>query len=264
MEFSVKSYPIAPNQVYVWRGFKNPAKTYDEFAGFLGSVFVPACSLLQPPVGLRAYYPTMIPQVNKNEALPDQTALMFWATPESHSLANGTVAVRVYQNLHGELYDMTRSKTQEVPLFLPTNAADFIADQPYYLFDIPADWMFGNALHVVGSRPGSMAPSDFKNSIFNWAKDFQKNRSTEIDATLLCCSHDYAVAWSHTNQHDFDIADSLNGIRKLLDVHLDIVPRPVKYKQNLWSKWAGINLLDPQNTSLNIQLDRPEHTKPLP
>jgi hypothetical protein len=60
-----KAYPAPPDSVYVWRGFKSPNMTYTQFAQFLGSIFVPGCALLQPPVGLRAYLPTMVPQGNK-------------------------------------------------------------------------------------------------------------------------------------------------------------------------------------------------------
>src|SRR6266436_6725454 len=115
-------YSVAPNSVYVWRGFKAAGAAYADFAKFLGSVFVPACALLQPSVGLRAYLPTMVPQAGKPAAVPDQTALMFWATPQSHDLAAQAIAVRIYQNLHGDAYDMVRSKLPEVPIAFPTTA----------------------------------------------------------------------------------------------------------------------------------------------
>lgn len=47
------SYPVPPNSVYVWRGSRPATLSYDGFAAFLSTVFVPACVLLQPPIGLR-------------------------------------------------------------------------------------------------------------------------------------------------------------------------------------------------------------------
>lgn len=258
-----ESYPVAPDSVYVWRGFMNPAKTPAAFAEFLGSIFVPACALLQPAVGLRAYFPTLIPQANKPAAIPDQTALMFWATPQSHDLANETVAVRIYQNLHGDLYDMKRSATHEKPAALPGDAGKFTADQPYFLFNEPVDWMIGTALHVVGARISSQTPDDFLASVYQWAADFQKNSPDKIDAALVCCGNDYAVAWVHTDEAAEDFSKSLDSFAALLEVQLNIIPRSVSLKEGLWNKWNGIDYTDPQNISLNIQLKRPEKTDPV-
>lgn len=262
MSVTKKSYPVAPNSVYVWRGFKNTDRSFEDFAGFLGNVFVPACMLLQPPVGLRAYYPTLVPQENKNNVLPDQTALMFWDTPASHNMANETVAVRVYQNLHGTLYDMKRSKTREVPVMLPASVSEFELDQPYYLFEQPADWMMGVTLHVVGSRPDSVLSADFRKSIFNWAHNFSTQSGGRIDASLVCCNADYAVAWVHSADESADISTVLDQFKSLIDVHLDIVPREMKLDKSLWSNWAGIDYSDKSNTSLNVQFERKENTIP--
>jgi hypothetical protein len=258
-----KSYPVAPDSVYVWRGFMNPAKTSTAFATFLGSIFVPACALLQPAVGLRAYFPTLVPQANKPAAIPDQTALMFWATPQSHDLADGTVAVRVYQNLHGDLYDMKRSATQEKPVALPAAAGKFTSEQPYFLFNKPVDWMIGTAIHVVGARAAAQTPADFLAAVFQWAADFQKNVPGKIDAALVCCGDDYAVAWAHATDDAEDISKSLDSFAALLEVQLNIVPRSMTLKEGLWNKWDGIDYTDPLNTSLNVQLKRPEKTDPV-
>src|SRR5437870_879803 len=96
--------PVAADSVHVWRGFKAASTTYDNFATFLGNVFVPACSLLQPNAGLRAYVPSMTSQENKPAAVPDQTALMFWADQAAYTNAFKTPAVRAYTNLHGGAY----------------------------------------------------------------------------------------------------------------------------------------------------------------
>ncbi|HEX8370752.1 MAG TPA: hypothetical protein VF604_19560 [Pyrinomonadaceae bacterium] len=258
-----KSYRIAPNSVYVWRGFMSPARTYAQFADFLGSIFVPACALLQPKVGLRAYLPTMVPQKDKPAAIPDQTALMFWDTPESHDLADGAIAVRIYQNLHGDAYDMNRSHLPEVPVALPDSAAQFIAEQPYFLFDNPADWMLGQTLHVVGGRPENVSPADFPASVYKWAADFKTNAPENIDAALVCCGNDYAVAWAHGAETDGNFLKSLDGFAALTQVQMQVSPRPFTLDAGLWNKWSGIDLTKSENASLNIQLTRPSKTIPV-
>lgn len=257
------SFPVAPNSVYVWRGFMAPPpQTYANFAGFLGSVFVPACALLQPPVGLRAYIPTMVPQTNKPAALPDQTALMFWATPQSHDEANGAIAVRIYQNLHGDAYDMVRSHLPEIPLALPSVAIAFTAEQPYYLFEESADWMQGKVQHLVGSRPVKISSELFLASVYNWAADFKINRPEGIDGALICCGNDYAVAWVHASATVRSFSKILNGFAKLVRPQLRISPRRAKLPSGLWDKWTGLDLTLPENISLNIQFKRKPDSHP--
>jgi hypothetical protein len=259
-----RSYPVLPGSVYVWRGFMAPPpQTYAGFTKFLGSIFVPACALLQPPVGLRAYIPTMVPQANKPAAVPDQTALMFWATPQSHDLANSTVAVRAYQNLHGDLYDMVKSHTPEVPQALPGNATAFTAEQPYYLFDAPADWMLGAVRHVVGARPATFSQQDFITAVYNWSAGFKNNPPAGLDAALVCCGNDYAVAWAHAKKPSRSFNTVLSGFSKLVAVQLETTPRPTNMPAGLWNKWPGFDLTLPKYSSMNIQLNRPPKTNPV-
>jgi len=237
--------------------------TAAKFATFLGSGFVPACALLQPPVGLRAYLPTLVPQANKPKAVPDQTALMFWANSQSHNLANGALAIRIYQNLHGDAYDMTRSATTEVPVALPAAATRLKTEQPYFLFNNPADWMLGKTLHVVGARPASQTAAGFISSIYKWAADFQKNAPKGIDAALICCGDDYAVAWVHAAVATSSFSKCLDLFASLVQVHLKTIPRTMNIKAGLWNKWDGIDYSKPENTSLNIQLTRPPKPGPV-
>jgi len=101
---------VAPNTVRVWRGWMLAGTDYAQFAQTLGSVFVPSCALLQPNAGLTAYVPSMMAQTDKPAAVPDQTALMWWATTAAHDEATKTVAVRAYQDLHGAVYDTKISR----------------------------------------------------------------------------------------------------------------------------------------------------------
>jgi hypothetical protein len=256
-------FPVVPNSVYVWRGYMAPPPhTYADFAKFLGQIFVPACVLLQPPVGLRAYLPTMVPQENKPAAVPDQTALMFWATPQSHDLANGAIAVRIYQNLHGDVYDMVRSHTPEIPLLLPTDETSFTAEQPYFLFEESADWMQGKVRHVVGARPANVTSAQFFSNVYKWAEDFQNKKPAGIDGALVCCGNDYAVAWVHAGGSVKSFSKILDSFKSLLKVQLQVTPRKTKLPAGLWNKWVGLDLTLPENISLNIQFKRKPETNP--
>lgn len=258
------SYAVTPDCVYVWRGFKSANVSFETFAGFLGSVFVPACALLQPAVGLRAYLPSMVPQTNKPAAVPDQTALMFWATPKSHDLAAQAIAVRIYQNLHGDAYDMVRSKLTEVPVAF-TAAEPLDPEQPYYLVSKAADWMKGSVYHLVAGRRPDLDSASFLKAVSQWASGFTTQSPVQIDGALLCCGNDYLVAWVHSEQVGADLATTLAGLAILTTPVLAASPQPKKLPAGLWDSWPnGLDLTT--DTSINIQLDRPSPsiTAPLP
>lgn len=249
-----KSYPVPPNTVYVWHGFKEADVSYDKFAELLGGVFVPACALLQPAVGLRAYLPTMVPQENKPAAVPDQTALMFWATPQSHDLATHSIAVRIYQQLHGNVYDMSRSKSG-VPVPLINAPGQLQPEQPYYLIDQPADWMHGSVGHLVGARRLEMSPADFLTQAYQWAAIVHSNPPMAIDGALICCANDYVMAWVHSTQRNAGLATALNGLADLTVPVLHQNARTLHVTARLWDDWPGLDLT--KDACLNIQLRRP-------
>jgi hypothetical protein len=258
-----ESYAVDPNCVYVWRGFMAQGKDYKGFSDFLGQIFVPACALLQPNVGLRAYLPTMVPQTNKPAGVPDQTALMFWATPTSHDKAPESLAVRIYQLLHGDVYDMAKSKLPEVPAQLPGSGM-IVAEQPYYLLNGKADWMKGSVHHLVGTRPGDLAPTDFLKAIGQWGLEFVLCPPLSVDQALFCCGNDYLVAWIHSPTPDSDLSKGLDALAALTSPVMRQAPKTYNVPAGLWNSWPGIDLT--QNPCINIQLDRPAPTvvAPLP
>ncbi len=248
---SAREQPVAPDSVHVWRGFKAQQTSYADFTKFLGSVFVPACALLQPNSGLRAYVPSMVPQSGKPATVPDQTALMFWATQQAYQDAFKTVAVRAYTNLHGGAYDTKRSSAQ----FAVALTAQVIAEQPYYLFDRPVDWMLGNVRHFIGARPAAQSSSDFLEVIGNWAAMYQK-QPADVDGALLCAGADYVVFWEHRASPQGAALSLLGGLARLSTPCLDKIADNYVMPAGLWQPWTGIDLT--QNDCINIQLARPE------
>jgi hypothetical protein len=252
--------PVAPDSVYVWRGFRSSTVTPDQFVQFLGTVFVPACALLQPPVGLRAYVTTIVPAMNKPSGVPDQTALMFWATPQAHNLATKAVAERIYLNLHGDAYDMARSHTTEVPLSLAAATGTLAADQPYYLLDQQADWMQGSVDHFIGVRRTETTPADFLAAAYAWSSAFRASPPRGVDAALVSCSNDCLVAWAHSADADPSLGDALDGLAALTTPVLHVAPTPLKLQAGLWNDWPGIDLV--KDSSINVQFERAEVVGP--
>lgn len=252
---SSDSHAVLPSSVYVWRGFKAAAKTYEQFAELLGSVFVPACVLLQPPAGLRAYLPTMVPPDRKPPAVPDQTALMFWATPQAHDLANHAIAVRIYQNLHGDAYDLVKSHAPELPVSIATTSNTLVAEQPYFLLNRNADWMPGDAHHLVAARRPDMAPADFLMRTHAWATAFHAEPPREVDGALVCCGNDYVVSWVHSARRSPGLGDALDELAAFTVPALRASPRALTLPAGLWNDWPGIDLI--KDGCINLQFARP-------
>jgi hypothetical protein len=263
MSHATESFPVSPNAVYVWRGFKPAAHTYEAFASFLGTVFVPACVLLQPLIGLRAYLPCMVPQEGKPPAVPDQTALMFWRDENAHDEAKAAIACRIYSNLHGDVYDMTRSTLPEVPMHL-TVGTPLTSEQPYYLLDGDADWMLGAVQHLVGARPEAQTPAQFLAAVQAWAEDFVSRPDVALDGALLCCGNDYLAAWVHAADATSALEPTLAPLASLTTPVLQTAAQPTALPGALWDAWPhGLDLIAAPSC-LNMQFERPVHAAPKP
>lgn len=243
------SQPVAADSVHVWRGYVSATTTYDKFATFLGTVFLPACSLLQPNAGLRAYVPSMPSQTNKPASVPDQTALMFWADQATYTNAFKTPAVRAYTNLHGDAYDTTKSLSG-FPIAL---SSSITAEQPYHLLDNPADWMLGHVRHFVGARQASQPSRDFLSAIQTWAAAYRLKPPAGVDGAILVAGNDYLAFWEHWRDQTGNSAiDQLseNVTSFLFETAQNVAPGG-----GLWDDWPGWNLA--KFTCMNVQLDRP-------
>jgi hypothetical protein len=196
----------------------------------------------------------MVPQAGKPAAVPDQTALMFWATPETHDLANRAIAVRIYQNLHGDAYDLARSHTPEVPVSI-AGVTQLVAEQPYFLLDRPADWMLGEVEHLVAARRAEGTPADFLARVHGWAAALQAMPPDGVDGALVCCGSDYVVAWVHGTRRSPGMAGALEGLAALTQPVLRASPRPLSLPAGLWSDWPGLDLT--KDSCINVQFARP-------
>lgn len=243
------SQPVTPDSVHVWRGFRAHGKSYEDFAKFLGAVFVPACALLQPDAGLRAYVPSMPSQEGKPSTVPDQTALMFWATQQAYDDAFKTVAVRAYTNLHGDAYGPGSSAQFPVPL-----ARQLVAEQPYYFFDNPSDWMLGAVRHLVGARPAPQTAEEFLDIIGTWAAHYQQRKPEGVDAALLCVGNNYVAFWEHWTVGQGVLASPLDELSGLVMSYLNKTAEPVA-PEGLWADWPGFDLI--RHNCVNVQLQRP-------
>jgi hypothetical protein len=245
----MKSYTVAPDSVHVWRGYKSAQTSYADFSKFLGSVFVPACALLQPNAGLCAYVPSMVPPETKLDGVPDQTALMFWWDQNTYNNAFKKLAVRAYSNLHGGAYDTKISSAQFPTMF----DGEVRAEEPYFLVDHDADWMIGHIHHFVGARRKEQSPTDFLAAIAAWTKGYGARKDERVDNALLCAGNDYVALWEHGPSSGMNFAQS---IEDLATACLNRVAENYMPPEGLWDDWSGIDL--DEHGCVNIQLRRPK------
>ncbi|MBX2875465.1 MAG: hypothetical protein KTR30_25335, partial [Saprospiraceae bacterium] len=241
--------PVNPDAVHVWHGFRNPSKTPEEFAKFLGSVFLSSGSLLQPNAGLHAFFPSLPENKEKPSSVPDQTALMFWTNQETYHDGFKKVAVRAYTNLHGDAYG--EGSGADFPILLKTQ---FKPKQPYFLIDRPADWMLGKVQHLIGAPRGGQGSKEFLQLIFNWASNIQKSDPTNLEGALLYAEKTYVIAWLCWTG-DSNPGSELDELANEVKVWLHQGSEKYILPAGLWDNWDGIPQQYP--SSLNIQLKRP-------
>ncbi len=239
---------VAPDAVQVFRGFRAPGRSAADLAALLGSVLVPACALLQPEAGLRAYVTALPRSAGKPDSVPDHTALLFWSTQDAYHEAFETVAVRAWARLQGDAYGPA-SATQ-FPVALGTSLAP---DQPYYLIDQPADWMLGNVRHLVIGRPAASPPQAFLGEVYAWADAIRNEPPAGMKGALVCAGQSYATAWLLGEARGGD--DPLLDLAKCGQVFLDAEAEPTDVPADLWTSWSGLALASP--SCLNVQLKRP-------
>ena len=173
-------------------GFRLPALSVDQFCSKLGSVFVPATVMMQIDAGLQSYLPSVpagLPQ--KPDTVPDETAILFWESPQTYWNGFTTLAVRTYTLTHNGVYitENQRSRADFPALFTGALAID----QPVCLFDKPADWMHGSVSHLVGARPASQDPDAFRAAVTDALGQIQ--RAVALDGAIACVGSDYLVYW---------------------------------------------------------------------
>lgn len=224
------SFSIPPNAVRVWRGYRAPSLAQDEFFSRLGTVFVPATVKMQASIGLESYIPAVpcgLP--NKPDAVPDETAILFWDSQDTYKEGFKTLAVRTYTLTHGAVY-RPPSGADFPTLF----AGQLAAEKPVYLVDKPMDWMSGSVRHLLGARPTLKSPDEFRVTI---ARELCTIQNSGIQGAIACAGDDYLVYW--------EIGPATGGIETLvsmLDWSKKIDMTPTTIDAGLWNQWPGMTI----------------------
>jgi hypothetical protein len=232
----------------VWRGFRGPTIDIEQFFVRLNTVFVPATVEMQVNVGLDGYIPTVPDGLEgKPDAVPDETAILFWDSQQTYENGFNTLAVRTYTLTHGDVYTAGSRADFPVPF-----AGTVVAGQPYYLVPQPADWMKGQVQHLVGGRPGGQAPEQFLADLATALTAIQSRGG--LAGAIACAADDYLVYWELASGASEGGSESIASLAKLTGWNHIATAQPTTLDKGLWDPWPGMNIAS--GDSLNMQFKR--------
>lgn len=226
---------VAPDAVRVWRGFcAEGPKGLDKpaFRKQLGNIFIPCTTQLLPEAGMTAYLPTVLPD-DVPVSVPDEIALVFYASQDAYGKSFGHTGARIQGLLHRPVFsfeDPRRSLSGFPILF----AGDVEFDQAYHLFEEQVDWYLGSVFNYVASRPESLSGKKWNGQWAKYLMQIQKKPPKDLDAIIVAVSSEYVVYWAHwirsTAPNDalqqldqIETTPHLSGVAKRHSVPKDVV-----------------------------------------
>jgi len=229
-----KPLAIPPDAVKVWRGWRAPSFAQNDFFQRLGTTFIPATVEMQIQAGLDTYIPSVpCGLANKPDAVPDETAILFWDSQQTYNDCFNLLACRTYTLIHGATYQVPPSGAQFPLLFSGT----LTAEQPVYLIDQSEDWMHGKVTHVVGGRPAKLAPADWLTAVAKALTSFQ---GSGIKGGVACAGNDYVVYWVLGDKRGDK--STASALAKLCGWSNTIAPKNTRLKKGLWDAWPGMQV----------------------
>ena len=240
------SVPVAPDSVRVWRGFRLGSLTPEVFRQKLGSIFIPGTVQIQAPVGLTAYLPSVLPD-QKSPVAPDEIAIVFYEYQNAYHEAKETVGGRAYSDLHGLVFDLSRS-TSGFPIKFE---GEIELEMRYHLFDAHIDWQRGAVNAFVGVR--REGDTGFVGSVTDWLKEVQAQGDDGPDGAITVVASDYVTYWE--NWQDGNAGGSL--IPRLAAMtepaYQQAMPKQ-PLGEGLWEPYGGVTVNGGE--SFNCQFPR--------
>ena len=241
--------PVNPDSVRVWRGFRRPDVANSKFFDKLATVFIPGTVLIQQPVGLAAYLPTVLP-ISKPPGVPDEIALVFYEYQKAYDEAKETVGGRAYADMHDLIFDLGRSLSG----FPIPYQGQLKIEEKYHLFAKKIDWQHGHVNVFVGARGGN-GFTEFRDKIAQWATQVQSQGDKGPDGAIVSISWDYMVYWENWSTDEAAKSSSLDGLGKLVDkVHQDVIAPCTLPVTGLWEKFDKVEVKGGE--SFNFQFRR--------
>ncbi|HEY0370649.1 MAG TPA: hypothetical protein VGD79_01530 [Thermoanaerobaculia bacterium] len=248
MILSNPPYPVPANAVHVWRGYRAASTTPAAFLAQLGETFIPSATIMQPPIGLRAYLPGAFSSDSLPAGVPEETALLFWDSQTAYTATAQTLSGRVYTNTHWRTYDMT-SSSASWPVSL---ANPLVIETPYMVLENAADWMTGNACQLLVALA---SPPDLT-SLATWAQGVASSPPAGLEGAYLVAGQSYVLWWELWSGEPSD------ALRTALAANGSVIANgpsaPAVINGPFEGTWAGVTIS--AGDMFNMQFNRPGTT----
>lgn len=235
----------------VWVARRKAGMKPEDFRKMLREDFVPATSQWLTPLGLQAYFPTLVPEDAVRASDPHEVALVFHTSAKTYSAATQTTIGRLYNKAHGLLFEKLHSNWPTLwssgtltPLgiafhsAIPPEGMDWNAGQlAVYMLRWPvplsgADWVERLCLPSLRALPCTQQWITFARDdyIIVWAHlppDIPVSAET-LRQNLAQSSSDFQVVFAHIAREEIVTASAFNpfpGVTFTADETLHVVLR---------------------------------------
>lgn len=213
-----------PQGIRIWQGYR--AKRYldsrQRFIDTLGELFIPATVQMMEPIGLKSYFPTILPE--SKFRLPDEIALVAYDSQDTYYRATKTTTPgRAYGALHGNVFNF--SSEDEIPKSKSAFPIEYQGaltfGQPYYLCDNLVDWRDNKTNIYCAQRSPNISKEDMLTHINDIILVWQK-QNVNVNGSILVCEADYVLYWEHSK-----FWDSNDSLSSLFPFFAPVLQRPV-------------------------------------
>lgn len=209
--------PTPHDAVRVFAGYRRAGSDQATFYKELGEVFMPGTPAMLAPLGLSAYVPAVL---DLDAGVPDEVALIIYASRPVYEKARSTVQGRMYTHSHAGVFDMSRSRGQWSGT---TDAPDKLNGEDraaWRLFDDPVDWQQGETrlLFLTATNGSNLQTSAIARS----ADRRTALRAAGVQQAIGVATPTYAALWLH----------GYNMSAIPLE-HLDLVPADAKVGRDI-------------------------------
>ena len=193
--------------IRVWRGYRSEQydSRRDAFLQKLESVFLPATVQAMSPIGLKAYFPAVLPPLNDD--LPDEIALVVYGSPEAYTRATKTtVSGRAYGLLHSSVFNFSSNSHlgRSTSAFPQKWEGSLLAGQPCFLGDRALDWHSGAIqLSVIQLQP-KVTAEELGSAFNQWCSN---------QTSIFVYEKGYLLLWEHyTGSNPVSFVDTIPNL----------------------------------------------------
>jgi hypothetical protein len=185
--------PVGPDGIRIFSGFRLPTLTKERFFTELGEVFMPGTPYMQAELGLSSYNPAVLDSEGDPE-LPDEVALIVYASRVKYDTTRMTLRRRMYTHSHAGVFDMARSLGQfPGTVEAPERPTERVS---WRLFESQVDWQYGEMRVLFYSQtPGK--PTFADEVIATTAAAKADLTAAGADQVICLAAPRYAVIWIH-------------------------------------------------------------------